>query len=55
MADFQSLEQRYGEVVAFAILTDLERHLRLNPTSLAAQDLDQRYQIAIDMMEKKAA
>lgn len=55
MSDFQSLEQRYGEVVAFAILTDMERHLRLNQVATDSHDLNQRYQNAVALMEKKAA
>jgi hypothetical protein len=51
MLNFRALEKKYGEVVAFSILMDMERHLRLNSSALASIDPEVRFTKAVALME----
>ncbi len=55
MIDFETLQNKYGFVVAHSILMDLERHANLNSAELAAVDPETRLQQAVHMMEQQAA
>ena len=49
-ATYQSIEQRYGEVVALSILMDTERHVGLNSYDLAGMRPDERFERAMRLM-----
>lgn len=47
---FRSIENRYGEVVAFSILMDAERKVGLNSQALAAECPDRRFERALNLL-----
>ena len=55
MIQFRDLEQRYGVVAAFALLIEMERHVKLNSTDLAAVDPELRIQQALERMNENTA
>ena len=50
MTDYQQLSDKYGEIVAFSLLMDVERHARLNSNALAAVDHSTRFERDIAIM-----
>lgn len=51
MLSFEDIQKKYGEVIAYSILMDIERHLRLSPTYLATVEPGERFRRAIARME----
>ncbi len=51
MLSFEAIQKKYGDVVAYSILMDIERHLKLCSSTLADVDPSERFNRAIAMME----
>ena len=50
MPDFKTLQKKYGDVVAYSILLDIERHLHINSSTMAPVDPEARFRSATGLL-----